>query len=163
MVAEVRESRSGAQSALEDGLGGTARGDRRARFGSGGQEPREARVRGWVAEQVADDSIRDPKRPSQEGSLSVFHFEQAARHQGPGRREPASPGSRRGRHTTQLQRQTGGCAAPGDVVVQVSIQPLESGIQIWSQRDQKKLLVERPQTEGPGHGPEAYLETLRLG
>ena len=50
----------------------------------------------------------------------------------------------------QLQGQPDRGAAPGDVVVEIAVQPLEPAVQVGEQRDHQQLDVERSQAGGPG-------------
>ena len=99
-------------------------------------------IRRIVTQQVSHDPVRHPQPAGQHRSFGVLDDHQALPDQRPARLQSrpgcgAQPG-----HSGQLQRESHGSATPGDVVVEIAVQPLESGVQIRQQGDHEQLDIE---------------------
>jgi len=125
-----------------------ARPARPARLDQGDQAG-QAGVGLVVAEQVADHPVGHPQRAGQCRQVRLPHLHQAAGHERGGRREPGAAGAGH-RLAAQLQRQPDGGPAPGHVVVEVAVQPLEPGVDIRGQRHQQQLDVQPGEPEAAG-------------
>ena len=90
-----------------------------------GDQPGQRGVRRVVTEQVGSDPIRDPEAAGQQRALEVLDQHQPVPEQRPARLQPAPGGGREPGYAGQLQRQSDRRASPGDIVVEIAVQPLE--------------------------------------
>ena len=116
-----------------------------------------------VAQQVRADAIRHPQTAGEERPVGVLDDDQAPADERPTGLQPGAGGGRHRGLAGQLQRQPDRGASPGDVVVEVAVQPLEPAVQIRQQRDHQQLDVQRGQAGGPGEPAQPQSSTARLG
>ena len=110
--------------------------------------------RGVIAEQMGADPVGHPQPAGEERTLGLLDHDQPPADQRPAQLQPGSGARRHGRLAGQLQGQPDRGAAPGHVVVEVAVQPLEPAVQIRQQGDHQQLDVQRSQTGGPGEPPQ---------
>ena len=111
-----------------------------------GEQTDQRRVGGVVAEQVRGDPVRHPQRPGQERPVGVVDLHQRPVDQRRAGQQPRPGRRRRRRDVGQRQRQTDRRAPPGDVVVEVAVEPLEPAVQVGHQRDHQQFDVELGQS-----------------
>ena len=117
-------------------------------------DPGEAGVDGVVAEQVCRHAVGHPEPPGEEGTLRVLDPDQAVADERPGRGEPRAGVRGQARRPGQLEGQPDRGAAPGDVVVEVAVEPLEAAVEVREERDEEQVDVEVGQPRIGGHPPE---------
>ncbi len=119
--------------------------------------------RSVIAEQVGADPVGHPQPAGEERTLGLLDHDQPSADQRPTQLQPGSGARRHGRLAGQLQGQPDRRAAPGHVVVEISVQALEPAVQIRQQRDHQQLDVQRSQTGGPGESPQPQGRSGCLG
>ena len=95
-------------------------------------------------------------------TLRPFNVDQPSEDERPRGTEAGTSGTRCKVHTAHRQCQGDRRAPPGDVVVQISVEPLEPGVKVRSDRDQQQLHVQGMQPECPGKVPEPDRYAARL-
>ncbi len=108
----------------------------------------QRRVDRVAAEQMGGDAVGYPEAPGQEGAFVVLDQDQRSVDQRATSRQPGTRPFRNGRDPQHRECQPDGGPPPGDVIVQIAVQPLEPAVQIRHQRNHQQVEVKRNQAEG---------------
>ncbi len=135
-VAQVDEPHAGVEAPGEGPRGGAV--ERRGRR----EQVVDRGVRAVVAEQVRGDPVGHPQGPGEEGPVVLLDGEQPVPAQRPGRRDPGPRRGRGRRDAAHREREAHRGPAPGHVVVEVAVEPLEAGVEVGGERDEEQFDVE---------------------
>jgi len=122
----------------------------------------EFRLGGVIAEEVRDHPVRHPEGSGEQRPVRVLDHDQPVADQRPARLQPSPDGGRQPGCPGQLERESHGNPAPGDVVIQVAVEPFEAGVQIRHRRDHEKVDIQRCQPGIPGQPEQTGLGPCRL-
>ena len=113
-----------------------------------GEDVGQRGVRVVGPEQVRGHPVRHPQAAGEERPLRVLDGHEQVLHQRRPRGQPPARGGCGRPGGAELQGQPDRGPAPGDVVVEVAVEPLEPGVEVRDERDEQDLDVEVGQAAG---------------
>ena len=128
-----------------------------------GQQTTERGIGSVVTEQVGDDPVRHPETTGQQRPVLIFDDDQALADQWSAGLQAAAGLTRQVAGPGQLQCEADRSPPPGDVVVQVTVEPLEPRVQVRQQRGDQQLGVQGGQSSLHGQPTKSYVVAVGRG
>ena len=113
-------------------------------------------IAGVVAEQVRSYPVGDPQAAGEHGARDVIENDQPLVEQRGAGRQPGPGAGGRAGDAGQLQDQADGRAPPGDVVVEVPVQPLEPAVEVRNERRDQEFGIQLGKVRGADELPQPY-------